>query len=797
MGRLQTSAVVLLACWPLAAAALLPDDEASGGGVDPAALPCGAEEQASWQKIQSRVQEQVLKLVSRMPFVLFRHDLDTLDWIQAELKTLKLTDDDISYGEVPQTWTECALGLLAVRVLFVLMRVTPTQTPYAAAQVLQAIIAVPWVEAMLSGWPLFTALATLARWASPYADMQVAQFSGAQAKEAAQAARDFPSSGCDEAEVGAAPVARRMLSRLWRSQDPALTADAEARSPEGVSEAVLGMPEGGGEGGAVWGGHAGGCRWTEHADRYLGGLVEGSEVHSELLPAMSACNANSACAGLTIVQEGAALSIELRRGEPLLQASPAGEVSVARWCLAQLEVEGLAADAPPCPGGTAVGYLATAMRRLDSGSMGDFSPELIVQAQVLVSDWAVGVDAPLAQAELWATEWPIWSLLGRLQSRAEFLRSRASGGGSSTARQAPWTQSLQRALGFNDDSFRLATDELAKLARPNDPTGVPQGLRERVHCSSGPQCAGELYARLHVLLHGSGALPLRDQIFMSPEDNLAALFMEKSRSLVDGVDYDWGGMVMEEVERRRQTGEKRRSEELDRLMPANHPLQVDRRQLANFILNVHDMVSAKQPLQRCLEWDQPFLLVRAFQGVCRWTDVFSYSEPSPNDPLMGMPGRHEYPHGTRHYWGDLEHPEGPGIEPDTFDLIVCPFVFEHVSKPFVAMENLAKMLKPGGHIIWSAPFIQQYHGSPNDFFRYTPNGAKALATSAGLEVPKIYAPGDLALAAGVLTGMLLPYWNETLALKEHDPEPGEDSPRHPLNVFAVFKRPEVKEDEKK
>jgi len=154
-----------------------------------------------------------------------------------------------------------------------------------------------------------------------------------------------------------------------------------------------------------------------------------------------------------------------------------------------------------------------------------------------------------------------------------------------------------------------------------------------------------------------------------------------------------------------------------------------------------------------------------------------------------MPGRHEYTYGTRHYWGDLEHEDGLGIEPDTFDLIMCPFVFEHVSRPFLAIRNLAKVLRSGGHIIWAAPMFQAYHGSPHDYFRYTPNGARSLAKDAGLEVVKLYAPGDLGLATGIMHGMMLPYWTERQALAEAPPEPGEDSPRHPLNVFALFRKP--------
>mmetsp|Transcript_52629 Transcript_52629/g.87357 ORF Transcript_52629/g.87357 Transcript_52629/m.87357 type:complete len:168 (-) Transcript_52629:34-537(-) len=156
---------------------------------------------------------------------------------------------------------------------------------------------------------------------------------------------------------------------------------------------------------------------------------------------------------------------------------------------------------------------------------------------------------------------------------------------------------------------------------------------------------------------------------------------------------------------------------------------------------------------------------------------------------MGLPGRHEYTYGTRHYWGDLMSKDGLGIEPDTFDLIMVPFVFEHVAQPFRAMRNLAYVLRSGGYIIWAAPMFQHYHGSPHDYFRYTPKGARALAADAGLEVVWLYAPGDLSLVSGVMMGMLLPYWSEEQMLAEAPLVNDEDCPRHPLNVFMLLRKP--------
>merc|ERR1711924_415324 len=118
----------------------------------------------------------------------------------------------------------------------------------------------------------------------------------------------------------------------------------------------------------------------------------------------------------------------------------------------------------------------------------------------------------------------------------------------------------------------------------------------------------------------------------------------------------------------------------------------------------------------------------------------------------------------------------------------APFVFEHLSNPFRGMQTLARSLKPGGFIVWAAPMFEQYHGAPHDYFRFTPKGARAIAEEAGLDVLRLYAPGDISLVTGVMMGMRLPYWSDQQSLAEVNSSE-DDSPTHPLNVFMLCKSP--------
>mmetsp|Transcript_112332 Transcript_112332/g.204451 ORF Transcript_112332/g.204451 Transcript_112332/m.204451 type:complete len:790 (-) Transcript_112332:34-2403(-) len=740
---------------------------------------CDNERQEVSQRIRGRLNQKLPSFAGRVPFAVVPSDLDFLeqmhqDAAQLDAENVLLTRDKL---KAPESWSVCALGMLTLRVTALLLKVAET-----AAEVLQAVaelaplvLAAPWVDILLHGWPLLTAYAVLVRWTAPH---------GGQSPQESPVEASFGLE-CDASEHGATHAARRLLSNVWRSRDPLILEGG------GVVLAELALAKIGKEmEGTTWGGNAGTCHWTEHAGRYLGGLVDAAEPeNSDLLSAMAACDHMPSCAGVTAepnFEASGSMKFTLRTGKPFLDESPVGETSYVKWCHAS------ASSVKGCPFGQSTGLLATAVRQLRSAALADFAPELVIEAQALAAEWAAHVGPESAGVEAWATEWPLWDVLGHLQQRVDLTQSHAGGGGDSP--QAPWQISLQHALAFDDESWRLTMAELEEIGNKSIHAvedsqhlkgSIPLTMRQIVRCASGKQCVAEFFARLHLLLYSSETLPLRDPIFMTTEDVLSGHFMERGKALSRGRDDDWDTLTSKEA---RATSTATLAEELDQFMPSAHPLQVDRRQLAYFVRESRKLL-AERPLGRCLEWDQPFLVVRGFQGVCRWSDVFSYSEPDPDDPYMGLPGRHEYTYGTRHYWGDLMSKDGLGIEPDTFDLIMVPFVFEHVAQPFRAMRNLAYVLRSGGYIIWAAPMFQHYHGSPHDYFRYTPKGARALAADAGLEVVWLYAPGDLSLVSGVMMGMLLPYWSEEQMLAEAPLVNDEDCPRHPLNVFMLLRKP--------
>ena len=55
-------------------------------------------------------------------------------------------------------------------------------------------------------------------------------------------------------------------------------------------------------------------------------------------------------------------------------------------------------------------------------------------------------------------------------------------------------------------------------------------------------------------------------------------------------------------------------------------------------------------------------------------------------------------------------------EPDSsFDAILCSEVLEHVPEPTIALDEFARLLKPGGVLIITAPFSSNVHMAPYHF----------------------------------------------------------------------------------
>jgi SAM-dependent methyltransferase len=71
------------------------------------------------------------------------------------------------------------------------------------------------------------------------------------------------------------------------------------------------------------------------------------------------------------------------------------------------------------------------------------------------------------------------------------------------------------------------------------------------------------------------------------------------------------------------------------------------------------------------------------------------------------------------------------------DLVVLTEVLEHCTRPAEVVKDIARVLKPGGFCIGTAPQYWHVHAWPSDYFRYTLHGLELLASEAGLRVVRM------------------------------------------------------------
>lgn len=62
----------------------------------------------------------------------------------------------------------------------------------------------------------------------------------------------------------------------------------------------------------------------------------------------------------------------------------------------------------------------------------------------------------------------------------------------------------------------------------------------------------------------------------------------------------------------------------------------------------------------------------------------------------------------------------------SFDAVISMDVLEHVTDPFMAAREIARVLKPGGVLYIDMPFLQQEHGYPHHYFNATRMGLRQL-----------------------------------------------------------------------
>lgn len=69
------------------------------------------------------------------------------------------------------------------------------------------------------------------------------------------------------------------------------------------------------------------------------------------------------------------------------------------------------------------------------------------------------------------------------------------------------------------------------------------------------------------------------------------------------------------------------------------------------------------------------------------------------------------------------------FEDNTFGYVYSLAVFEHLHSPWIAAEEILRVLKPGGKVFTLTAFMQHMHGYPNHYFNMTTSGLERIFNS--------------------------------------------------------------------
>jgi SAM-dependent methyltransferase len=132
---------------------------------------------------------------------------------------------------------------------------------------------------------------------------------------------------------------------------------------------------------------------------------------------------------------------------------------------------------------------------------------------------------------------------------------------------------------------------------------------------------------------------------------------------------------------------------------------------------------------RTIPWGQLVLDVGA--GACRYRSFFGHCDYKTQD--FAALTVEQY--GTGRSYGHIDYVCDAASIPvpdDSFDVILCTEVLEHVPEPIKVVNELGRILRPGGKLLLTAPLGSGVHQAPWHFYGgYTPFWYDKFLSAAG------------------------------------------------------------------
>lgn len=103
----------------------------------------------------------------------------------------------------------------------------------------------------------------------------------------------------------------------------------------------------------------------------------------------------------------------------------------------------------------------------------------------------------------------------------------------------------------------------------------------------------------------------------------------------------------------------------------------------------------------------------------------------------------------------------------SFDTVLLLDVAEHLTHPAEAISGIARVLRPGGVVLLSMPFLYPIHDAPHDYQRYTAHGLEREMRAVGLHTETLQPSLGTAETAGLLMCLSLAGMSAEALRKRH------------------------------
>jgi ubiquinone/menaquinone biosynthesis C-methylase UbiE len=81
------------------------------------------------------------------------------------------------------------------------------------------------------------------------------------------------------------------------------------------------------------------------------------------------------------------------------------------------------------------------------------------------------------------------------------------------------------------------------------------------------------------------------------------------------------------------------------------------------------------------------------------------------------------------------------LESGCVDAVICSEVLEHITEPVMVLAEIYRILRPGGVMFATVPFLYRIHADPSDYGRYTHHFWSAALSAIGFTGVQVTAQG--------------------------------------------------------